>query len=304
MNNLSQKIPKIINMSYKKNPPSYVFENWKRLNPDYKIDFSLDDDCVNFLRYNFNDHFANLFEHIDNGPYKCDFWRLCKLYIDGGVYADIDLVPFCSIDEIIKEGHDFYSCVAVDNLSIFQAIIITIPKNPIILGLISSFIINKPYTKLAKENGPTYDMYNYISKINGNFLKSDTIYKINTSKITIPVKIGKSKMNIKIIKSFFDIPKDTTIKIENNRFDDEFKIEFKDKFIYIERIDKECGWDNDYFIYLTLNTNVDTQQLFFFQEKMDSFDITNAYVSMNNKKIFGSRYADYFNNKINNLQWN
>lgn len=62
----------------------------------------------------------NLFEEIEYGPYKCDFWRLCKLYINGGVYSDIDIEPLMSIDEIIKDNCDFYSCLALDRSSIFK----------------------------------------------------------------------------------------------------------------------------------------------------------------------------------------
>jgi mannosyltransferase OCH1-like enzyme len=71
-------------MKYKKTVPKFVFDRWKKLNPNYNIDFSLDDQCITFIRENFNDYIA-------------DLWRLCKLYIDGGVYADVDLVPYINI---------------------------------------------------------------------------------------------------------------------------------------------------------------------------------------------------------------
>ena len=35
--------------------------------------------------------------------FKADLWRLCKLYVYGGIYADIDLVPYLSIDSIMNE---------------------------------------------------------------------------------------------------------------------------------------------------------------------------------------------------------
>ena len=41
---------KTIYLTYKHNSiPDKVFNNWKHLNPEYKIDFSLDDDCKTFL---------------------------------------------------------------------------------------------------------------------------------------------------------------------------------------------------------------------------------------------------------------
>ena len=108
---------KTIYMTYKKNIPNFIFNRWKELNPDYNIEFSMDEDCINFLSKNFNNHVVELFKKIPKGMYKADLWRLCKLYIEGGIYADIDLVPMVPIDSLIIEKNiTFYSC-----LSLFKA---------------------------------------------------------------------------------------------------------------------------------------------------------------------------------------
>jgi len=83
---------KTIYFTYKKECPNFVFQRWKKLNKDYDINFSLDDDCISFLIEHFNYYIADLFMKIPQGMYKADLWRLCKLYINGGVYADVDLV--------------------------------------------------------------------------------------------------------------------------------------------------------------------------------------------------------------------
>jgi len=53
-----------------------------------------------FLKNNFNGYIVNLFKVIHIGMYKADLWRLCKLYIHGGVYSDVDLVPYINIDTL------------------------------------------------------------------------------------------------------------------------------------------------------------------------------------------------------------
>ena len=118
---------KTIYMTYKKNVPDKVFNRWKELNPTYNIDFSLDKECINFLKENFNSYIVNLFKSIDKGMYKADLWRLCKLYINGGVYADIDLVPYIDIDTLDKHI-TFYSCMSTNPNSIFQAFMINFSK--------------------------------------------------------------------------------------------------------------------------------------------------------------------------------
>ena len=94
------EINKTIYFTYKKNCPDKVFNRWKELNKDYEIDFSLDSDCISFLIENFNYYIADLFKKIPHGPYKSDLWRLCKLYIRGGVYADVDLIPYINLDTL------------------------------------------------------------------------------------------------------------------------------------------------------------------------------------------------------------
>ena len=130
---------KTIYMTYKKNIPDIVFNRWKTLNENYKIEFSLDNDCIKFLKENFNDYIAELFKNIPQGMYKADLWRLCKLYKNGGVYADVDLVPYLNINSLDK-NITFYSCLSLSNDSIFQAFMVNFskPKNPLILSFLIS----------------------------------------------------------------------------------------------------------------------------------------------------------------------
>ena len=83
-------------MTYHSQLPPVVMKRWLDLNPEYKIDFSLDNECIQFIDSELSRSISELFMHIPRGMYKADLWRLCKLYIHGGVYADVDLVPFCA----------------------------------------------------------------------------------------------------------------------------------------------------------------------------------------------------------------
>lgn len=154
---------KTIYTTYHSRLPPIVLKRWHDLNPSYTIDFSLDIDCIKFLDNQFHRNIAELFIYIPRGMYKADLWRLCKLYIHGGVYADIDLVPFWSVSQITAAAPHatFYSCLSMSNNSIFQAIMVhSRARSPIILGFLVSFLYNKPYLNI--DNGPTSDMYNFI----------------------------------------------------------------------------------------------------------------------------------------------
>ena len=139
MSNNSDLVNKTIYMTYKKIIPDIVFKRWNLLNKEYKMELSLDNNCIHFLQKNFNDYIVKLFLKIPKGMYKADLWRLCKLYICGGVYADVDLVPYLDIDKLDKDI-TFYSCLSIDNRCIFQAFMINYkPKSPLILQFIISF---------------------------------------------------------------------------------------------------------------------------------------------------------------------
>ena len=162
---INQKIPKIIHMCFKtkKAVPKRVFKLWKKLNPEYKLNFSDDKQCYNFLKNNFSIEYAKYFNEIPWGPIKADFWRLCVLYINGGVYADIDLKPLKPLRYIVNNNTTFSSCLNIRGNHIFQAFIASTPKNPILKKCIKMMyekrrrIINLiKYGNPGKSSGPTY----------------------------------------------------------------------------------------------------------------------------------------------------
>lgn len=266
-------IPKVIYMTYKNTPPAIVFERWQELNPDYTIDFSLDYDCIQFLRKEFNEDIANLFINIKEGMYKADLWRLCKLYINGGVYCDVDLVPYVSIDTLIENGYDFYSCMASNKESIFQAFIATIPRNPLLLQFIMSFINMKPYIQF---NGPTFDMYRNIMLLNNNnILESEKVIEINYA--MIPINIGTHHENIKIIKTPFKIPTNSKLIIKEHNYSDTFNILFVDNNIIVQRTDSNSGWGYCHTMYIVIPYKI---SIFLFTQN------ENLDVSYNNSLFF------------------
>jgi hypothetical protein len=149
-------------MTYHSQLPPVVTKRWLDLNPEYKIDFSLDIECIQFIDSELSRSISELFMHIPRGMYKADLWRLCKLFIHGGVYADIDLVPFAPISKMMSAPSvTFYSCLSMSDSDVFQALMVHSQKrSPLLLGFLISFILNKPY--MMVDNGPTTDMYEFI----------------------------------------------------------------------------------------------------------------------------------------------
>jgi len=103
-------IPKIVHASWKSkeiiNNDSIFYKNClgniNVLSPDWEIQISDDADVDNYLKDNLDKTDYDLLsnKHIIE---KIDVWRLVKLYIEGGLYIDIDRLCNTSINSIITD---------------------------------------------------------------------------------------------------------------------------------------------------------------------------------------------------------
>lgn len=192
-------IPNNIYLTYKnKNIPKKIFTRWKDLNPNYHIFLYDNYDCLEFIEQNFGIEYAQYFSAIKIGPYKADFWRLCILYIYGGIYSDIDIVPLQPLTKIISDC-DFCTCLAMNKKSIFQAFIACTPKNELIKLCLESFYNkrnDKNFLKDLNNCAPTYDMYNVFLKYFNKFkIKCNKDYYIKNQKIRILEETGEDYLN-------------------------------------------------------------------------------------------------------------
>ena len=281
-------INKTIYMTYNKSVPDYVFNKWTDLNSDFKIDFSLDNECIDFIKDNFNDALVDVFKNIKRGAHKADLWRLCKLYINGGIYADVDLVPYLNINNLDKDV-TFYTCLSAINQSCFQAFMVNFskPRNPLILSFLITLILNKPFND---DIGPTKDMYNTLN-YNIDTITKDTKYHINT--VRIPVEIGNSKRNIKKINLLY-FPKLSKISINilsNKNLKETFSAKIQDTFLIIKKSSNSTtGWKQNLKVEIEIPSK---EVIYLFKEHWGARGYTDAYVTYKNIKILDSRDCCY-----------
>ena len=281
---------KIIHMTYKKMVPFKVYERWKTLNPDFDIQLNFDSHCIEFLKTRFSPEMSKLFISIPQGMYKADLWRLCKLYDCGGVYADVDLVPYLNIDDLDK--HTFYSCLADDPRSIFQAFMTSFtPKNPLMLCFLISFLINHPY---KYPNGPCYDMANVLKyNLDVDYLKFDTEYNLTHVKVRIP--LSQSNVPTKCIRlGYFPSNIEYTLSVVDHPHPENFQLNIVDNVLVATRIDTFQGWRNLHYIDICFPS---TQKIYLFKEIVPPEGHQHAYVTLKGVKIMDSRDPEYFKNR-------
>ena len=269
-------------MTYKKDIPTFVADRWTTLNTDYTVEFSYDTDCVSFLRTHFNEAIAKLFTTIVAGPHKADLWRLCKLYLYGGVYADVDLVPHLDIDSLDKDI-TFYSCKSIVDNTVFQAFMVQYkPKSPLIFHFLLSFVLNRADTK-----SPTEDMYTCLKyNLGGINIVSEKAYDIR--QIKIPVHVGSSTANQKSVNLVY-FPSDIVYTIQ---CDIPLSFQIENNILTVTHTE---GWTQDLTVHICIEAN--ERVLLFKENRGDNGNWITSYVTHKGIKILDSRDLIYFRNK-------
>jgi len=103
--------------------------NMKLINPEYTFEISDDSDIDTYIKNNISVEDYNLIKH-KHIVEKCDLWRLLKIYIEGGIYVDID--RYCNIpfEQIITDN---IKCVlpTCKDLDFSQDLMMSCKNNPI-----------------------------------------------------------------------------------------------------------------------------------------------------------------------------
>ena len=153
--------------------------NFKNMNPDWIINLYDDKEVDDYLKKNLD---KIDYEKIKNRKIveKVDLWRLMVIYEYGGMYMDLDRFYNKDINKIIKAKKQMKMCLPTyRNKNFSQDIIISSPKNPILLNAINLNL------KRRREGcnkllylGPSSYMHALSEKIYGKQLLEDPDIKI------------------------------------------------------------------------------------------------------------------------------
>jgi mannosyltransferase OCH1-like enzyme len=142
--------------------PSHIYQTWhtkdlppkmrervnllKSQNPQFTHHLYDDNDCREFIRKYFKPDVLDAFDKLIPGAYKADLFRLCILFIKGGIYMDIKLVCVngFSLMELIHDNHfvlDRPSCIN----GIYNAFIVSKKHNLFLYKCIRQIVKNVKY---------------------------------------------------------------------------------------------------------------------------------------------------------------
>lgn len=155
---------------------------WKLLNPEYTYLYFSDLDCKLFITQYFGASVLTAFNTLKPGAFKADLFRYCYLYINGGVYADLDTLPLVPLSEIIVPDVELTSCA--DRVwcgGIYQAFLAAKPNLSLFIRAIGSIVFmtqKKHYPTLDGEDW--FHWYQSCLSISGPKLLSKVTNNIGT----------------------------------------------------------------------------------------------------------------------------
>ena len=130
---------------YTKNLPPKMkecVELLKKQNPKFEHFLFDDEDCRNFIKTNFSNDVLNAYDNLIPGAYKADLWRLCVLYINGGIYIDIKFSCINDFKLIELTENNHFVKDRVNPLSIYNAVMACEKNYPFLLQAINKIVSN------------------------------------------------------------------------------------------------------------------------------------------------------------------
>lgn len=113
-------------------------EKVKNNNPGFELVLTHDESARAFLHTHFGQDMVALFDVCFHPAMRSDLWRMCDMYVHGGIYVDVDISMHAPLAHIT--GHASYECFLMYAVGtpwcIENGLIISRKKHPVIEAII------------------------------------------------------------------------------------------------------------------------------------------------------------------------
>lgn len=96
------RIPRILSSVGKDSTPPRNFKSNALANPTFAMHYYSDREAYKFLHKFCGEEAAAAYDCFAGGAHRADLFRFCKLYVDGGVYMDSDLMLLQPLEETVS----------------------------------------------------------------------------------------------------------------------------------------------------------------------------------------------------------
>jgi hypothetical protein len=167
-------------------------DRMRKVNPEFNIQLYDDYDCRKFIKKHFSKDILTAFDTLKPGAYKADLWRLCILYINGGIYSDIKFncinnfkfIALTEREHFILDRPGYWK---EGNIGLHNAILVAKSKNILFLRC-----INKISENVKNKN---YD-YSELYPTGPGLLGEEYIKKLRENESTMNIQVELNKLDL------------------------------------------------------------------------------------------------------------
>jgi hypothetical protein len=116
-------------------------DTWLETYPEFSYHYVTGLESEKFIANNFEPRVLKAYQSIFPGAYKADFWRICQLYITGGIYADVKMYSVKSLLPLIDDN-DLILVIDLVPSGIYNAFMASKPRHPLLKMIIDKMIDN------------------------------------------------------------------------------------------------------------------------------------------------------------------
>jgi len=174
-------IPKIIWQTYEseyKDLPPLALEcanSWQEKNPDWGYKYVSGKERAEFVLNNFGQEWFNIYNSYKANILRADLWRYMCLYINGGLYVDLDILCKESIENFFNLSHNFIASEEPGGPGYSQMIFACEPNSIFLKNIINNIKL-KYYEKNNYDN-----IIDYETKEVGYIIFTDSIIQTTVS---------------------------------------------------------------------------------------------------------------------------
>jgi FkbM family methyltransferase len=128
-------------------------DDLKSKNTEFEYFLFDDNDCIEFIKNNFDERVLDAYNNLIPGAYKADLWRYCVMYIYGGIYLDIKFNCINDFKLLELTDKEYY----VNDLrlhpygnepykGLWNGLIVSKPNNKIMIKCINQIVFNSEHS--------------------------------------------------------------------------------------------------------------------------------------------------------------
>lgn len=117
-------------------------EELKKKNPEFTHYLYDNEECREFIKKHFESDVLMAYDTLIPGAFKADLWRLCVLYIHGGIYLDIKAQCINNFKLIVLTEAEHFVHDQIPRVALFNAILVCKKKNDFLMEAIKRIVRN------------------------------------------------------------------------------------------------------------------------------------------------------------------